>query len=70
MNAPEGTLLASMVGSGTVRYVVKRGDTLSHIAERYRTSTRLLLMRNNIASSDRILVGQVLFIPFGKASGS
>ena len=70
MNAPEGTLLASMVESGTVRYVVKRGDTLSEIAERYGTSTRLLLMRNNIASSDRILVGQVLFIPFGKASGS
>lgn len=70
MNAPEGTLLASMVESGTVRYVVKRGDTLSEIAERYGTSTRLLLMRNNIASSNRILVGQVLFIPFGKASGS
>ena len=70
MNAPDGTLLASMVESGTVRYVVKRGDTLSEIAERYGTSTRLLLMRNNIPSSDRILVGQVLFIPFGKASGS
>jgi len=70
MNAPEGTLLASMVESGTVRYVVKRGDTLSEIAERYGTSTRLLLMRNNIPSSDRILIGQVLFIPFGKASGS
>ncbi|MYF27734.1 MAG: AMIN domain-containing protein [Gammaproteobacteria bacterium] len=70
MNAPEGTLLASMVESGTVRYVVKRGDTLSEIAERYGTSTRLLLLRNTIASSNRILVGQVLFIPFGKASGS
>lgn len=70
MNAPDGTLLASMVESGTVRYVVKRGDTLSEIAERYGTSTRLLLMRNNIASSDRILVGQLLFIPFGKASGT
>ena len=70
MNAPEGTLLASMVESGTVRYVVKHGDTLSEIAERYGTSTRLLLMRNNIASSNRILIGQVLFVPFGKASGS
>ena len=70
MNAPDGTLLASMVESGTVRYVVKRGDTLSEIAERYGTSTRLLLMRNNLASSDRILIGQVLFVPFGKASGS
>ena len=70
MNAPEGTLLASMVESGTLRYVVKRGDTLSEIAERYGTSTRFLLMRNNIASSDRILIGQVLNIPFGKASGS
>ena len=70
MNAPEGTLLASMAESGTVRYVVKRGDTLSEIAQRYGSSTRMVRMRNNIASSDRILVGQVLFIPFGKASGS
>ena len=70
MNAPEGTLLASMVASGTVRYVVKRGDTLSEIAERYGTSIRLLRIRNNIASSDRILIGQVLFIPFGKVTGS
>lgn len=70
MNAPEGTMLASMNEAGTLRYVVKRGDTLSEIAERYRTSTRLLLMRNNIASSDRILIGQVLFIPYGRASGS
>ena len=70
MNAPEGTLLASMNEAGTLRYVVKRGDTLSEIADRYRTSTRLLRMRNNVASSDRILVGQVLFIPYGRASGS
>ena len=70
MNAPEGTLLASMNESGTLRYVVKRGDTLSEIAERYGVSTRLLLLRNNLASSDRILIGQVLFIPYGKASSS
>ena len=70
MNAPEGTLLATMVASGTVRYVVKRGDTLSEIAQRYGTSTRLLLARNDIRSRDRILVGQVLHIPFGKASSS
>lgn len=70
MNAPEGTLLASMNEAGTLRYVVKRGDTLSELAERYGVSTRLLLMRNNIASRNRILIGQVLFIPYGRASGS
>lgn len=70
LNAPDGTLLASMNEAGTLRYLVKRGDTLSEIAERHRVSTRLLLARNNIASSDRILAGQVLFIPFGRASGS
>ena len=70
MNAPEGTLLASMNEAGTLRYVVKRGDTLSELAERYGVSTRLLLMRNNITSSNRILIGQVLFVPYGKASGS
>jgi len=70
LNAPEGTLLASMNETGTLRYLVKPGDTLSEIAERYRISTRLLQARNNISSSNRILVGQVLFIPFGKARGS
>ena len=69
MNAPDGTLVASMNEAGALRYVVKRGDTLSEIAARYRTSTRLLLLRNDLPSSDRILVGQILFIPFGKASG-
>ena len=69
MNAPDGTLVASMNEAGALRYVVKRGDTLSEIASRYRTSTRLLRLRNNLRSSDRILVGQVLSIPFGKASG-
>ena len=69
MNAPDGTLVASMVEAGALRYVVKRGDTLSEIASRYRTSTRILRHRNDLPSSDRILVGQILFIPFGKASG-
>ena len=70
MNAPDGTLIASLNETGTLRYVVKRGDTLSEIASRYRTTTNLLRMRNAIARSDHILIGQVLLVPFGKASSS
>ena len=69
MKPPDGTLLATMNEAGSLRYVVKRGDTLSEIAQRYRTTARRLRMRNDIAT-DRILVGQVLVIPFGNASGS
>ena len=33
-NPPQGTLLASAAAGGVLRYVIKRGDTLSEIAER------------------------------------
>lgn len=44
-------------------YVVKSGDTLSSIAQKYNTSTRLLLAVNNLPSADRILAGQRLSVP-------
>lgn len=65
---PQGTLLATLSESGTLRYVIKRGDTLSEIAQRNRVSMRRLRAVNSL-SSDRIRVGQVLLIPFGP-SGS
>ena len=66
---PAGTLLAALKEEGGVSYVVKRGDTLSVIASRYRISTRHLKARNGIVG-DRILVGQELSVPYGKVSGS
>jgi LysM repeat protein len=44
------------------KYKVKSGDTLSHIAQRYRTTVTALKRANNLRS-DRINVGQVLKIP-------
>jgi len=65
---PPGTLLARLKENGSVRYVVKRGDTLSEIASRYRITTRQLKVRNAIAG-DRIQIGQELQVPHGEDSG-
>lgn len=65
---PQGTLLASAAQGGVLRYVIKRGDTLSEIAARNRISTGRLRAFNGIAG-DRINVGQVLLIPFAQGSG-
>ena len=59
---PPGTMLASMDGGGALKYVIKRGDTLSEIAVRNRVSLRSLRALNGIAG-DRIRIGQVLLIP-------
>lgn len=48
-------------GSGT-SYIVKRGDNLSSIASRHRTSVRTLMKINNL-DSDVVLVGQRLVLP-------
>jgi len=48
-------------------YVVRRGDTLSGIAVRYGTTVKALKEANGL-SSDKILVGQKLIIPGGKAA--
>lgn len=61
---PPDTLLASRGHEGVLRYVIKRGDTLSEIAERNRISMRRLKALNGIGG-DRIHVGDVLLIPFG-----
>ncbi len=65
-NPPPGTRIAAVEHQG-MRHVIERGDTLSEIAERYRVSTAMLRSANGLRG-DRILVGQVLLIPF--ASGS
>ncbi|QPJ63337.1 MAG: LysM peptidoglycan-binding domain-containing protein [Candidatus Nitronauta litoralis] len=46
-------------------YTVRRGDTLSSIARRMRTSVRALKVSNNIDNQHRIYKGQVLEMPWG-----
>lgn len=45
-----------------VKYTVKKGDTLSHIAQRYNTTVSTLVKLNNIANPNYIVVGQELVI--------
>ncbi|MCO6412736.1 MAG: N-acetylmuramoyl-L-alanine amidase [Thiogranum sp.] len=61
-NAPPGTLLAS--NNIARRHVVRRGDTLSQIAQRYGVSLDTLRSTNKLRN-DRVLVGNVLTIPAG-----
>ncbi len=46
-------------------HVVRRGETLSGIADAYRTSTNRLRTANGLRNADRIYVGQRLTLPGG-----
>ncbi len=52
------------------RYRVQRGDSLSKIAERYRTSVRSIMRSNDLRSASLIRVGQVLKVPTGAAKAA
>jgi N-acetylmuramoyl-L-alanine amidase len=58
-NPPVGTRLAK---ADARKHVIRRGDTLSHIAKRYGVSMTTLRTRNQLRN-DRLLVGKVLEIP-------
>jgi LysM repeat protein len=45
-----------------VLHQVRRGDTLSRIAQEYRTSITLILANNNIPNPDQLQVGDMLKI--------
>ena len=67
-NPPLGTRMAAagknenQSSGGQARYVIKRGDTLSMIADRYKVSVRRIRTFNNLRS-DKIVVGRTLRIP-------
>jgi len=58
-NPPPGTLMAH---TSPRRHVIRRGDTLSHIAQTYGVSMSSLRATNKLRN-DRLLVGKVLAIP-------
>lgn len=58
-NPPPGTLVAK---ARSHRHLVRSGDTLSHIAERYGV-TLASLRKSNSLRNDRLLVGKTLTIP-------
>jgi N-acetylmuramoyl-L-alanine amidase len=58
-NPPPGTLVAK---ASPRQHVIRRGDTLSHIAQRYGVSMASLRQHNKLRD-DNLLVGTVLTIP-------
>lgn len=49
--------------ANSIRYYVRRGDTLYSIAQRYNTDISTLVRLNNIADPDIIFPGRILIIP-------
>lgn len=47
----------------SIRYYVRRGDTLFEIAQRYDTTVETLVRLNNIADPDIIFPGRILIVP-------
>ena len=69
-NPPPNTFVAKWQQNGIDssqldRYVIRRGDTLSGIADRFDISLSSLKRANKIAVIDNIRIGQVLIIPNG-----
>lgn len=64
---PGGSAPEPSPPAGGFWYKVTYGDTLSRIALRYGTTVYAIMAANNLASANRILVGQNLWIPGGYA---
>ena len=54
--------VAAPAAAGCVYYTVRRGDNLTRIAARYRTTVWALQQQNGIRNADRVYVGQRLRI--------
>ena len=61
---------ASVTAAGPETYVVQSGDTLTAIAQRFKTSVAEIKKLNNLGANDTITVGQKLLIPTGDAPAS
>lgn len=59
LNAPPGTLLAM----ADRQHVIRRGETLSGIAQRYQVSQVTIRSVNRLGSKDMLKIGQTLKIP-------
>jgi lysozyme family protein len=62
-NGKQRTAQAKGGQSGTKTYVVKSGDNLSEIAEKFNTTVAELVKLNNIADKNTIYPGQILKLP-------
>lgn len=65
------TIPGSAAGGESVRHKVKRGESLSEIAARYRVSVTALVRANAISNPNVIRIGQTITVPNGSGdSGS
>jgi len=66
------TLTSTAVGTSqkTITYIVRRGDTLGHIAEGYGTSARRIRRWNGLRYGEYIFPGQKLKIPVSSSASS
>ena len=51
-----------MAERNEIRYVIKKGDTLSGIAKKFNTTVKELARKNNIKDINKIYAGDVLKI--------
>jgi len=54
---------SASAGSGPAFYIVKKGDTVSSIAQRFGVTIKALTTANRIPKDNKIYVGQKLRIP-------
>lgn len=59
---------SSSSGSGETVHTVESGDTLTKIAQKYKTTVQALADYNNISNPDKIIVGQKIKIPTSTGS--
>lgn len=60
---PQTRAVLESLGELVLAYTVQRGDNLTVIARRYNTTVGEILAYNGLANPDRLLAGQVLYIP-------
>jgi LysM repeat protein len=49
--------------AGTIRYTIKRGDTLGNIAARYGTTAAAIARLNGLRNPNKIYIGMTLLVP-------
>lgn len=59
---PAERTLASLSPEKATKHIIKRGDTLSHIAKKYNTSVKRICTANKITAQKTLKVGSVLVI--------
>jgi len=61
-------LQGNLPAADSTMYIVKRGDTLWTIAQRYNLTVNSILANNNISNSELISIGQEMKIPLHKGT--